>query len=141
MDVTRGDRAGALLRETQLGAVTRVHLECHLLEVQQDVDDVFLHAFDGGVLVQHALDLHFGDRGARHRRQQHATQRVAERVAEATLERLDDDARLARGRGLHLDDSGLQKFADCTLHSIPPLAACAATFEHAEDGASVTYLL
>jgi hypothetical protein len=33
-------------------------------------------------------------------------------MAEATLERLDDHARLARGRGLHLYDSGLEEFAD-----------------------------
>ena len=112
VDVAGRDRARALLRQAQLGAVTRVHLERDLLEVQQDVDHVFLHAFDGGVLMQHAFDLDLGDRRARHGRQQHATQRVAERVAEATLERLDDDARLARSRGLHLDDTGLQKFAD-----------------------------
>ena len=112
VDVAGRDRSRAFLRQAQLGAVTRVHLERHLLEVQQDVDHVFLHTFDGGVLVQHAFDLDLGDRGARHGRQQHTTQGVAERVAEAPLERLDDDARLARSRGLHLDYTRLQKFAD-----------------------------
>jgi hypothetical protein len=73
VDVAGRHRARALLRQTQLGAVARVHLESDLLEVQQDVDHVFLHAFDRGVLMQHAFDLHFGDRRARHGRQQHAT--------------------------------------------------------------------
>ena len=44
---------------------------------------------------------------AGHRRQQHAAQRIAERVAEAALERLDHHARLARGHRLHLDDPRL----------------------------------
>src|SRR6187551_2359724 len=117
VDVAGRHRARALLRQAQLRAVARVHLESDLLQVEQDVDDVFLHAFDGGVLMEHAFDFHFRDRGARHGRQQYATQRVAERVAEATLERFDDDARLARSRGLHLDDAGLEKFADGSLHS------------------------
>jgi hypothetical protein len=112
VDVAGRHRARALLRQTQLGAVARVHLESDLLQVQQDIDDVFLHAFDGGVLMEHAFDFDFSDRGARHGRQQYAAQRVAERMAEATLERFDDDARLARGRRLHLYDPGLQKFAD-----------------------------
>src|SRR6188768_2281862 len=112
VNVAGRHRSRALLRQTQLRAVARVHLEGNLLEVQQDVDDVFLHAFDGGVLMEHAFDFHFRDRSARHGRQQYATQRVAERVAEAALERFDDNARLARGRRLHLDYTRLQKFAD-----------------------------
>ena len=43
------------------------------------------------VLVQHAVDLDFRDREAGDRRQQHATQRVAERVAVAALQRFDHD--------------------------------------------------
>ena len=38
--------------------------------------------------MQHAVDLHRGDRRALDRRQQHAPQRVADRRAEAALERL-----------------------------------------------------
>src|SRR5436190_5486567 len=112
VDVAGRHRARALLRQAQLRAVARVHLEGDLLEVQQDVDDVFLDAFDGGVLMEHAFDFNFGDRRARHGRQQHATQGIAQRVAKATLERFDDDARLAGGRRLHLDDTGLEEFAD-----------------------------
>jgi len=42
--------------------------------------------------MEHTLDLGLGDRGAGMEGQQHATQRIAERVAEAPLERLDDHA-------------------------------------------------
>jgi hypothetical protein len=38
-----------------------VQADRDILEVQQDFDDVLLHALDGGVLVQHAVDLDFGD--------------------------------------------------------------------------------
>jgi hypothetical protein len=41
--------------------------------------------------MQHAVDLDGGDGRALQRRQQHATQRVAERHAEAPLERTRND--------------------------------------------------
>src|SRR5262249_44024097 len=88
----------------------------HGLQVEQDIDHVFLHAFDAGVLVQHAVDLDLGDGAAWHGRQQHPAQRVAERVAEATLERLDHHARLARSDQLHLHHTGPQKLAYRSLH-------------------------
>ena len=50
-----------------------------------------------------AVDLDGGHRRALQRRQQHAAQRVAERHAEAALERLGDDARLAHAVGAGLD--------------------------------------
>ena len=81
------------LAERQRGLVVAVHADGDVLEVQQNLDDVFLQAFERGVLVQHAVDFDFDDRAAGDRRQQHATQRVAERVAEATLHRLDHDLR------------------------------------------------
>jgi hypothetical protein len=57
----------------------------------------------GGKLVQHVVDLHRGDGRALQRRHQHAAQRVAERQAEATLERFGDDRRLARRIVARLD--------------------------------------
>jgi hypothetical protein len=41
------------------GFILIVQDDRHTLQVQQDVDDVLLHALDGAVLVQHAVDLHF----------------------------------------------------------------------------------
>ena len=89
--------ARPFLRDPELGHVTAVHAYCDLLEVQEDIDDIFLHTLDARVLVQHAFDLRFGDRGARHRRQQNTTQCIAESVAETTFKRFDDDLRLKIG--------------------------------------------
>ena len=47
--------------------------------------------------MQHALDLDRGDGRALKRRQQHAAQRVAERQAEAALERFGRDGRRLAG--------------------------------------------
>src|SRR5688572_24089165 len=116
LDVAGRDRARPLLDEPQLDRVARVHLDRDRLQVQQDVDDVLLDALDAGVLVEHALDLHLGHGAAGHRGEQDAPQRVAERVAEAALERLDHDARLARRRLGDLDGAGLEEFRGGTLH-------------------------
>ena len=68
-------------------------LENQTLDVQYDVSDVFDHALGRGELVLHALNLDGGCLGTVKRREQNATQRVAERIAVATLERLDDKTR------------------------------------------------
>src|ERR1700733_7658737 len=68
--------------QAHFGNVARVHADRHRLQVQQNVDDILLDAFDRGVLVQHALDLDLGDRRPRQGGQQHPAQRIAERVAE-----------------------------------------------------------
>ena len=62
-----------------------------VLEVEDDVGDVLAHARQRRELVRGALDLHRGDGGALQRGEQHAAQRVAERVTEAAVERLDDE--------------------------------------------------
>jgi hypothetical protein len=59
--------------------------------------------------MQYAVDLGFDDSGARHRGQQHAPQRVAERMAKATLERLDRDAGAIGTERLNLDGAGPQE--------------------------------
>jgi hypothetical protein len=58
------------------------------------------------------VDLDFRDGRSRHGRKQHAPQRVAERVPEPPLKRLDHDARLAGRDGLNLHDAGFQEFRD-----------------------------
>ncbi|MNT21895.1 hypothetical protein D3C72_1572520 [compost metagenome] len=127
LDVVRGldvrceDRAFAVLAQAQRDFVAVVELEHHALEIQQDVDDIFLHAVDRRVLMQNASDRDFGGRVADHGRQQNATQRVAERVAVAALERLERDLGLVGGKLLDLDGLGFQQGG---LHadflSIPP---------------------
>ena len=81
-----------LLQHHALGAFG-VHAQRDLLDVEDDVGHVLAHAGDRGELVQHAVDLHGGDGRALQRGQQHAAQRVAERHAEAALQRLGDDGR------------------------------------------------
>jgi dGTP triphosphohydrolase len=111
--VAGAHRARALLRQLQLGLFARVHLDRDRLQVQQDVDDVLLDALDARVLVQNAFDLGLHDGSAGHRREQNATQRVAERMTETTLERLDRDARAIGTEGLNLDGPRPQKFRCC----------------------------
>ena len=69
-----------------LGALA-FHAQRDQFDVEDDVGDVLAHAFD----------LDRGDGGALERRQEHAAQRVAEREAEAALERFGDERGLAAG--------------------------------------------
>ena len=108
--------ARALLVQAHDRLVARMHAQRDALQVEQDLDDVLLHALDARVLVQDAVDLGLDDRAAGHRRQQDAPQRVAQRVAEAPLEGLDDDARVLLGDLLDLDQTRLEKFGDGCGH-------------------------
>ena len=100
VDVGRHDLARLVLDEPDLDLVElAVQPADELLEVEDDVGDVFLYAREGGELVRDALDLDRADRRALERRQQDAPQGVAERVPKAPVERLDLEAR-AVGREL-----------------------------------------
>src|SRR5699024_7505799 len=63
------------------------------LEVEDDLGDILLDSGDGGELVQNTVDPDAGDRRARDGRQQRAAKRIAERVAESRLQRLDGELR------------------------------------------------
>uniref|UniRef100_A0A6J5ZRD3 Unannotated protein n=1 Tax=freshwater metagenome TaxID=449393 RepID=A0A6J5ZRD3_9ZZZZ len=90
IDVAGGDLTGAGddQRRLDLGGIG-MHPADDALEVQDDVGDVFGHALDRRELVAHALDSHACHSGAGERAEQHASKRVAEGVAEATVERFD----------------------------------------------------
>ncbi len=62
--------------------------------------------------MQHAVDVHRLHGGALQRGEQHAPQRIAERLAEATLQGLGNQRREARGVGAlrHLELVGADKF-------------------------------
>ncbi len=109
LDVAGRDRAFAFLAQHQRHFVAVVQAEHHALEVQHDVNHVFLHPVDRRVLVQHAGDRHLGGRVADHRRQQNAAQRVAQRVAVAALERLERDFGAVAAERLHIDGFGFQQ--------------------------------
>ena len=89
LDVARGDVGRAACVEAQGDGLLRVDGEHEILEVQDDVGDVFLHPGDGGELVQGVVEADLGDGCAGDRRQQRAAQRVAQGVPEAGLERCD----------------------------------------------------
>jgi hypothetical protein len=86
-----------------------VQAEDHALQVQHDVHDVFGHAVDRRVLVQHAGDRDLRRCVTHHRRQQDAAQRVAERVTVTTLERLQRGLGTVAANRFDVDRFGLQK--------------------------------
>ena len=61
LDVSSRDRAVARLLETEGHFITRMHADGDVLHVQQDVDNVFLHAFHSAVLMHDAFDLNLGN--------------------------------------------------------------------------------
>ena len=87
-DVTRRDRARALLAQGQVRALAVVHKNRYTLEVEEDIDDIFLYPFQGGVLMQYAVDRGFRNGTTDHGRKQNTTQRITQGVTEATLQRL-----------------------------------------------------
>jgi hypothetical protein len=66
--------------------VIGVHAQDDVLQVQDDVGDIFLDAGKGGELVEGVVEPHLGHRRPRDRRQQRPPDRIAERVAETGLE-------------------------------------------------------
>src|SRR5690606_23898355 len=73
-----------------------VQLDAQLLDVQNDLGDVFQHTLDRGKLVDHAINAHPRDRRAFQRRQQNATKAIANRRAKTLLEGLDNEAAVLR---------------------------------------------
>src|SRR5690554_1068718 len=116
LNIGGGDHARALLREAQRYFVAAVQLDGQALEVQEDLDDIFLNTFDGAVLVEYAIDLGLYHCTARHGGQQDATQRVAQGMAKATLERLERDLGAGRTDHLNVDVTGGQELIYRTLH-------------------------
>ena len=74
--------AFAGLDQRQRRFVTTMQLEDNTLQVQQQVDNVFPNTIQRRVLVQYALDRHFGRRVARQRGEQNPAERIAKRMTE-----------------------------------------------------------
>ena len=77
-----------LVKADHDGLVAR-HSQQEVLEVQDDVGDVFLDSLNGVELVQGIVEAQLGDSRAGDRREQRAPQRVAEGVAEAGVKGSD----------------------------------------------------
>src|SRR5699024_2788754 len=73
-DVGGGDRAGALLAQVHHDRFVVLRGDDHVLQVQDDLGDVFLHTGNGRELVQDAVDADAGHCGARNGRQQRPAQ-------------------------------------------------------------------
>jgi len=119
LDVAGTNSAFTFLDQLEVDDITVVQLEHDTLQVQKDVDDVFLNAVNGRVLMEHTIDANFGRRVADHRGQQDATQCIAQGMAITALERLHDHLGLHGRNALHVDDAGFQK--STTLHGLDPL--------------------
>src|SRR5260221_1692883 len=121
LDVTGGDDARALGRDVHLdlrGVAVQARNE--VLEVEDDVRHVLTDARKRRELVRRPLDLHRGDCGALQRGEQHAAQRVAERVTKAAVERLDDEDSAVVVRVL-MDDLRRLK-VDCASCQLDPFS-------------------
>src|SRR5688572_11913764 len=95
----------------------------NLLEVQNDVGRVFDHAGDRGELVEHAVDLHRGDRGPFDRGEQHAPHGVTDRCAETPFERLRIETAEPVVEGLALEFEPLGPLKTFPEHCDPVLLA------------------
>jgi hypothetical protein len=93
LDVARRDGALALLAQHERDLVAVVQAEDHALQVEHDVDDVFLDAVDRRVLVATtpAIVTVSVGRSRPLTMSSNSAQRVAERVAVAALERPERD--------------------------------------------------
>ena len=96
---------GPLTLIFSLAGLAGVHFQKDLLEVQNDVRDVFDDAGQVAELVQGSLDLHRGNRRPFERGKQHPAQRVANGPAIAGLEGFRDVFCVGLSRlGLVFDD-------------------------------------
>src|SRR5918994_3713906 len=91
VDIARGYDARAGLAKRHALRTFALHLDGDHLYVEDDVRHVLANARDGREFVQHAVDMYRRHRGALERRQEDATQGIAERRAKAALERLGHD--------------------------------------------------
>ena len=91
LDIGRGNLTGSRLAQVHDHGFVLLGGQDQALEVEDDLGDVLDDALQGGELVLIALDLDGGHGRARDGRQQGATHRVAEGVAETGFEGLDDE--------------------------------------------------
>ena len=90
-DVGGSDRTRALLAQIHDHRLVVLTGDDQALDVEDDLGDVFLHTGDRGELVEHAVHAQARHGRTRDAREQGAAQGIAQRVAEARFERLNDE--------------------------------------------------
>ena len=108
----------AVLRQREGGFVGAMHANGKALEVQKNLDNVFLYPFDCAVLMLHAIDLHVRDGAAGHGGQQDTAKRIPEGMTEAALERLERYLRTGLADFLNLNVFRRQEFGDGSCHVV-----------------------
>src|SRR5699024_6770554 len=115
VDVGGGDRPGTGLAQVHHDRLVVLAGDDEGLDVEDDLGDVLLHPGDRGELVEHDVEADRGQRGTRDAREQGTTQGVADGVAEAGLEGLDDEPRTVVGEDLFAEVRAL-----CDEHGVLP---------------------
>lgn len=93
-----------------------MQLDSQTFKVQQDFNDVFLYTFDGAVLMEYTVNLGLDYCTAGHGGQQNAAKRVAQGMAETTLERLESDFGVGWTDNPHINVAGCQELIYRNLH-------------------------
>ena len=116
------DRAGRVLLDAQHAGRIAVVLHDQRFDVEHDVGDVFEHALDRREFVLGVVDLDLRDRAAFQAGKQDAAQAVADRRAEAALERLGDELAVGRGQRGRVANHGAGQFQSTPsdMHEVSP---------------------
>jgi hypothetical protein len=117
-----GDQAGRVLFNRDDAGRLAVVLDHQRLDVEHDVSHVFQNAGNRRELVLRAADFDLRDRAPLQARQQHPPQAVADRRAEATLERLGCEFAVGTAERVRIDvdDAGKLKTAPANMHCVSP---------------------
>ena len=112
LDEVTGHFTGTLGLQTHglHGVFVALERDDHVLDVEDQVGDIFHDTFERAELVLGTLDLDAGDRGALQGGQQDAAKRVTNGRAEATLEGLDGELSVCIGKRLFIGDHTVGKF-------------------------------
>ena len=114
-NVSGGDRTRALLAQVHHDRLVVLAGDDQTFDVQDDLGDVFIDTGDRRELMQHAVNAQTRNGRTGDAREQSATKGVAQGVAKARLEGLDDEPRTCVG-----DDVLAQGGALCNQHCFFP---------------------
>ena len=113
MDIARRELTRPLDIDFDPFYFVREELERQFLKVQDNFGNIFLHARNCGKLMLYPVNLYGGHSSAGQGAQQHSAQRVAQRMSETALKRLDDKtAELIVVQNLGAFDVGLFDFCE-----------------------------